>query len=236
MLRLVSVAFALTSLACVVPLQRADAATFDFATLAQTPGAQGGGEGFWANQITTAGDVYTVGGIGVVATASGATSGAASKAYLDAFSGGLPAGLGVCSTSGGCAGTDDDNVGRVRDASGTGVERLTLTFTTAVKLTDLLLRNRDHGAFSGSLTINGTTFSTTTGELTSAMLAVLGAAGTFNFDSLTGDTNRIGKDFYVSGATVSAVPLPGALPLFASGAGLLGYLGLRRKRKALATA
>jgi hypothetical protein len=133
MLRLVSVAFALTSLACVVPLQRADAATFDFATLAQTPGAQGGGEGFWANQITTAGDVYTVGGIGVVATASGATSGAASKAYLDAFSGGLPAGLGVCSTSGGCAGTDDDNVGRVRDASGTGVERLTLTFTTAVK-------------------------------------------------------------------------------------------------------
>jgi hypothetical protein len=50
MLRLVSVAFALTSLACVVPLQRADAATFDFATLAQTPGAQGGGEGFWANQ------------------------------------------------------------------------------------------------------------------------------------------------------------------------------------------
>ena len=102
MLRLVSVAFALTSLACVVPLQRADAATFDFATLAQTPGAQGGGEGFWANQITTAGDVYTVGGIGVVATASGATSGAASKAYLDAFSGGLPAGLGVCSTSGQC--------------------------------------------------------------------------------------------------------------------------------------
>jgi hypothetical protein len=35
---------------------------------------------------------------------------------------------------------------------------------------------------------------------------------------------------------VVATPIPGALPLFVSGAGLLGYLGLRRKRKASATA
>jgi hypothetical protein len=124
----------------------------------------------------------------------------------------------------------------VRDTSGTGVETLTLTFTTAVKLTDLLLRNRDHDTFSGSLTINGILLSTSTGELNTAALATLAATTVFNFVSSTGDTNRIGKDFYVSGATVSAVPLPGALPLFASGAGLLGYLGLRRKRKALATA
>jgi hypothetical protein len=236
MFRSLGAVFALVAFASTVPWQQAEAATFDFATLAQTPGAQGGGEGFWANQITTAGDVYTVGGIGVVATASGATSGAPSKAYLDAFSGGLPAGLGVCSTSGGCGGTSDDNVGRVRDTSGTGVETLTLTFTTAVKLTDLLLRNRDHDTFSGSLTINGILLSTSTGELNTAALATLAATTVFNFVSSTGDTNRIGKDFYVSGATVSAVPLPGALPLFASGAGLLGYLGLRRKRKALATA
>lgn len=33
---------------------------------------------------------------------------------------------------------------------------------------------------------------------------------------------------------ISETPLPAALPLFASGAGVLGYFGWRRKRKALA--
>jgi hypothetical protein len=232
MVRSLAVTFALIAIACAVPLQRANAATFNFATLAQTPGAQGGGEGFWSTQITTAGDVYTVGGVGVVASASGDPL---SKAYLDAFSGGLPAGLGVCSFSGGCAGTSDDNVGRVRDATG-ATETLMLTFSTSVKLTDLLLRNRDHGVFVGSLMINGILFNTATGELNSAALAVLAAATTIHFVSLTGDTNRIGKDFYISGADVSAVPLPAALPLFATSLGALGLLGWRRKRKAAAIA
>jgi hypothetical protein len=52
------------------------------------------------------------------------------------------------------------------------------------------------------------------------------------------------KDFDIAGTftalngptDVVATPIPGALPLFASGVGLLGYLGLRRKRKAIATA
>jgi hypothetical protein len=34
--------------------------------------------------------------------------------------------------------------------------------------------------------------------------------------------------------TISPVPLPGALPLFATGLGALGLLGWRRKRKGLA--
>ncbi len=39
-----------------------------------------------------------------------------------------------------------------------------------------------------------------------------------------------------SPATVAATPLPAALPLFAGGLGLIGMIGLRKKRKAVATA
>ena len=46
-------------------------------------------------------------------------------------------------------------------------------------------------------------------------------------------------DFYIGNfidfhGTVSQVPLPAALPLFATGLGALGLLGWRRKRKAQA--
>lgn len=40
----------------------------------------------------------------------------------------------------------------------------------------------------------------------------------------------------LGGGTAVGTPIPGALPLFASGGGLLGFLGWRRKRKAKATA
>ncbi len=40
--------------------------------------------------------------------------------------------------------------------------------------------------------------------------------------------------YVVSGEAVSSVPLPAALPLFATGLGALGLLGWRRKRKAAA--
>ena len=43
-------------------------------------------------------------------------------------------------------------------------------------------------------------------------------------------------DVLYSGASVSSVPLPGALPLFATGLGALGLLGWRRNRKAAAAA
>jgi len=226
--RSLMLAFALLA----IPGQQALAVTFDFGALATPPpGAQGGGEGFWNTQITTPGAVYTVGGIGVVASATGNTN-QFSGAYLDAPDAGLPAGLGVCSTSGGCEGTNDDNVGRIRDATGALTETLRLSFTTSVKLTDLLFRNSDHGVFVGSLMINGILFNTSaTGELTAAVLSVLSAGTTFDFFSLAGDDNRIAKDFYISGATVSPVPLPGALPLFATGLGALGLLGWRRKKK-----
>ena len=41
----------------------------------------------------------------------------------------------------------------------------------------------------------------------------------------------VGRDL-----TITQTPIPGALPLFAGGGALLGFLGWRRKRKAIATA
>src|SRR5713101_425288 len=111
LLSLAAVAIALTF---AVPSQDAEAATFDFAALA-TPGAPTGGnapfgsgvgEGTW-NALITGGGFYGVGSITVSASASHAAgSTATSLAYLDAPLGPgslSPAGLGVCSTAGGCA-------------------------------------------------------------------------------------------------------------------------------------
>ena len=218
-----------------VPAAKAATATFNFATLATDP-TTGVGEGFWNSQITTVGHIYTVNGIGVSATATGNTN-QYSGAYLDGPAG-MPAsgGLGVCSTSGGCAGNNDDNVGRIGDVMGASPETLTLTFTTPVQLTDLIFKDANHALLAlGSLMINGTTFTTnSSGELTSSVLAALLSGTVFNFTSMSGDDNRLLKDFYLADATVSPVPLPGALPLFATGLGVLGLLGWRRKRKSAA--
>jgi hypothetical protein len=43
------------------------------------------------------------------------------------------------------------------------------------------------------------------------------------------------QDIKQASLNVNAIPLPAALPLFATGLGLLGLLGLRRKKKASAT-
>jgi len=221
-----------------ITAHKANAATvtFDFAGLAANPIAGvGGGEGFWNTQITAAGDIWTVNGIGVKASGTGNVN---SGAYLDGPTG-MPAsaGLGVCSTSGGCAGNNDDNVGRAGDVSGGALETLTLTFTKPVKLTDLFFKDENHNVFANhQLKINGITFTTSaSGELTALALAALSPGTIFNFTSLSGDDNRLAKDFYLSEAIVTA-PLPGALSLFATGLGALGLLGWRRKQKAATAA
>jgi hypothetical protein len=55
-------------------------------------------------------------------------------------------------------------------------------------------------------------------------------------DPSTGNTGAIGFGLAGTVGTTSVTPLPAALPLFASGAGVLGFLNWRRKRKAIATA
>ena len=56
------------------------------------------------------------------------------------------------------------------------------------------------------------------------------AAGTYSV--LFAGTSPTGTSGYSGQITISAVPIPGALVLFASGLGLLGFLGWNKKRKA----
>jgi hypothetical protein len=73
--------------------------------------------------------------------------------------------------------------------------------------------------------------------LNAAQLAAVNAAG---FLSLNLDRNGSGDfiafDYVQLTAEVNSVPLPGALPLFATGLGALGLLGWRRKRKQMSAA
>ena len=52
--------------------------------------------------------------------------------------------------------------------------------------------------------------------------------------SWTGAGTQLVPMAIINAGTVSTVPLPATLPLFASGLGALGLLGLRKKRKAIA--
>ena len=68
----------------------------------------------------------------------------------------------------------------------------------------------------------------------SVMLARVGNAesGKLSICKIRTDTKL--RLMLLDDVSVNAVPLPTALPLFASGVALLGFLGWRRKRKAIA--
>ncbi len=86
------------------------------------------------------------------------------------------------------------------------------------------------------------------GGTTSQNITLDGVRGTNNLSSFqtlnfTGFNDvvsvswlQVGPYHQFDNVSVSAVPLPAALPLFAGGLGLLGLLGWRRKRTAVATA
>jgi hypothetical protein len=193
----------------------ANAVTFNF---------QNQGEGNWDTIHPGAGNVFTQSGISVTADATG---NAFSRAYLDGPLGGLPAGLGVCSFSGSCAGTTDDNVGFVQDNTSLAAEHLVLTFTTGpVQLTNLTFRDRDHGLFDGSLVINGTTFSVVGGTM-------VGSVSGSVFDFTKAGSTWPDRDFYVGAVNATAVPGPivgAGLPgLIMACGGLFALAGRRRK-------
>ncbi len=73
---------------------------------------------------------------------------------------------------------------------------------------------------------------------------VITTAALFGFSDTTGllsvsvaNNNSVGNyafDDVITGGSLAPVPLPAALPLFASGLGILGLFGWRRKRVAAA--
>lgn len=64
-----------------------------------------------------------------------------------------------------------------------------------------------------------------------------GPSGTYIFNAIwAGDLFGIGArdtfdNFKISGMTVSAVPLPAALPLYGAGMAIIGFIGWRRKKR-----
>ena len=212
------------SVAAISGASLASAATFNFIDLIDN---QGVGEGTWDFKADTApisGGVWTVGGIGVSASATSVSSPGNAKAYLDA--GG--AGLGVCSTvnaSSQCGTSSDDNTGIAGDpTSGTNYETLILSFTTAVTLDSLLFMDREHKIHTDdfSLKINGILWSP------GGSFAGIGPASTYSFERIFGSDKNT-RDFYLGTAAVTAVPLPAAAWLF--GSALIGLAGIARKRK-----
>lgn len=167
------------------------------------------------------GQTFNFGSLGVTLASNG------NDAYLDGVSGGLPAGLGVCSTGldgdGECNVPGDDNI--------TMDEAVTLSFSeTVLGVSDFVFRAASHQDISDSnefllIGINGgVTMATTFAGAADYINANAGGS----IDSLTfefADT-----EFYLSvfGAEIAAIPLPASILLMG---GALGGLGALRRRK-----
>jgi hypothetical protein len=139
------------------------------------------------------------------------------------------------------AGTGDTS-GNDRIDQINGTNKLILTFASSVHLTGVAT------LFDGAHTPFGNGTPLTGGFLLNGVFVTFADANTnklnlngtiFTFQEVSTDTPQ----FYVSGLAYDTLggggqgstPIPGALPLFASGGGVLGLLNWRRKRKAKAT-
>ena len=115
-----------------------------------------------------------------------------------------------------------------------------LTGVSGIHFGDLILAN-----LTGSLSVlNGLTVRQILGDVNTLLgggssiitIADLGSTvGDLNASFSIGQPSLFAQDHLVAPDVASATPLPAALPLFASGVGLLGYFGSRRKKKAAAS-
>ena len=137
--------------------------------------------------------------------------------------------------------------GRIDGLADTGTSAATAVFITSSPAGLFYpLTASDNILSQPSVFIGSNSFTVTNGVLTAENFsAQFPIANTSEFFALLLNSalpqfhaNRFGPttDFLVesTSATFSQVPLPAALPLFATGLGVLGLLGWRRKRKTLA--
>ncbi len=231
---------------------QADAAFFNFVDFANgivPPGGSGptgeGNVGTFGN-VLLGGNVFTVDGVRVRATASNTTVGITTPfPYLDAGTGDLigpdrnAAGLGVCQQAGsvqGCAGIGDDNI----DHGGVSgnKEILSLEFLDEPQdIIRLIFRDQNHSdvfpVAAGTspevdIRVNGGNF--VTYVLANDFFPANPIDAFFGVKTIDFRFNN--GDFYLSAMT--AVPIPAALPLFATALAGLGLLGWRRRARGTA--
>jgi hypothetical protein len=235
--------------ALVVTAGAADAATFDFQTIADgasfkttTPTTLVGKEADWASVVggATVGILDVASGISVVASGSG-NSGSEGASVLKAYFDSGSAGLGVCggvTRNGQCKPGNDDNVGSMggtANSNGPSFETLILTFSTAVKATSINLAGEGHGNFGGSVRINGILFGVGAflgngdfSAMLSSALSTLDATSIWSFQYVPTSQVSSTDEFYIDSISVAPVPTPAAGLLLM---GALGSLAALRRRR-----
>jgi len=148
-------------------------------------------------------------------------------------SGSVENGLGMQSLAG-------DTSGQNEIQAGTSFIRLSLPTSVGITLTVDSLTATEHFDIWGSTSATSGYTELVTGATaqgTPVALSALCPGCTFFAlfaDGTQGGTGTLPANVLLSAAT-AFIPLPGALPLFATGLGALGFLGWRRKRKPVAS-
>lgn len=192
--------------------QSAQATSIDYGYLAQYVSP------FERGYPNPTGFSISVAGITVTATAGLASD----NVYLDSYFNGMPGGLGVCGTLDShnqCTPSSDDNL-----STNGHLEKLILTFSQPVTITEILFRNGLHETtFTGEFTLNATSYSLTND------FSPPGSSGTgtvFDFTAPDGTTDL--ARLYIEKITFTQVPEPSTLLLM--GSGLVGMALVRRCR------